>query len=515
MSDSKMSLYFPFVLPHTTDEFISQIFKTLELGEIYKIDRVPVMKEDEKNKKEIHSHDQVFIFLHWNEECVAGKSLRNRIKEDGVQGKIVYNDPYYWAVYKNKCPEKSEIRELNERVNCLEAIVENLLHKIQNNSGIQDEITKNMKEKLDELETTTMFLELENQKNLKSEGEISEICVEDVDDVDTLGTPPINPPLLSRSYAFDEYHCDQSTQTTNQNNFNTHSTSLQLDDWKKWVLESPSLKEGIVDPGNFSHESNLYHGVQQSMNSNIYSRTTLLDKMISHIVNYYKKEGIENPKLIPNYSIKPDVAPALTDLEQVQIFIRGENFEMDNCYDKIMYNFGIALKDYHEWSLKQSWDYTVYIINKNTNEIRLQNGKSIEKHSLLVQNWSNTIPYNLSEKSKTISTVKFEKLNMNNGLVGGENMPYLKYWLNNAHSLYNLTICENGHSFERWIADHKEMVYPLFGIGSDDFNKYQIPEIEIKNSSYEVVVKRKLCSNVDIESVYNDEVRFMNGSYAI
>ena len=124
-----MSLYIPVVFNHTTNSEIEKTFKVLDIGNVTKIDRIPVMREEvdtDGNVQRKKSHDQAFIHLVWRTDSVAAMNLYGKLEVEGTSAKLVYNDPYYWAIYKNRNPEQSIIREQSARIKELESQMEAL-----------------------------------------------------------------------------------------------------------------------------------------------------------------------------------------------------------------------------------------------------------------------------------------------------------------------------------------------------------------------------------------------------
>jgi hypothetical protein len=114
-----MSLYIPVVFCHVQTSVIEKTFEKLDIGKVTKVDRVPVMVDQtdrEGNPGQRHKHDQVFVHLQWNTNSIAAMNLYDAVAVDGASAKLVYDEPYYWALYKNKNPEQSAIREQGMRI---------------------------------------------------------------------------------------------------------------------------------------------------------------------------------------------------------------------------------------------------------------------------------------------------------------------------------------------------------------------------------------------------------------
>jgi hypothetical protein len=138
-----MSLYIPVVFNHTPTLDIEKTFDLLEIGKVTKIDRIPVWKDEVREDGRTHStktHDQAFVHLTWRTDSVAAMNLYNKLDVDGQSAKLVYNDPYYWALYKNRNPEQSVIREQTARIQELELQMEVLQNRVMilENEGILD-----------------------------------------------------------------------------------------------------------------------------------------------------------------------------------------------------------------------------------------------------------------------------------------------------------------------------------------------------------------------------------------
>ena len=128
-----MSLYIPVVFNHTPTSDIEKTFELLEIGKVTKIDRIPVWK-DEMDKdgqtQRTKTHDQAFVHLTWRTDSIAAMNLYDKLDVDGQSAKLVHNDPYYWALYKNRNPEQSVIREQAARIQQLELQMEILTERV-------------------------------------------------------------------------------------------------------------------------------------------------------------------------------------------------------------------------------------------------------------------------------------------------------------------------------------------------------------------------------------------------
>ena len=129
-----MSLYIPVVFNHTTNSEMEKTFEVLDIGNVTKIDRIPVMRDEvdtDGNVQRKKSHDQAFVHLVWRTDSVAAMNLYDKLEVDGTSAKLVYNDPYYWAIYKNRNPEQSIIREQSARIKELESQMDDLTERVR------------------------------------------------------------------------------------------------------------------------------------------------------------------------------------------------------------------------------------------------------------------------------------------------------------------------------------------------------------------------------------------------
>jgi len=99
MTSVNPSIYIPFVNFSCSEEYISNIFKTLLIGEVNRVDLI--------RKEGVTPHYMAFIhFNYWYDNTASNNLRRKIIDEQSVR--IVYDDPYYWVAYKNKNPIRSE-----------------------------------------------------------------------------------------------------------------------------------------------------------------------------------------------------------------------------------------------------------------------------------------------------------------------------------------------------------------------------------------------------------------------
>ena len=130
MSSVGPSLYIPFVNLSCTEEYISNIFRTLLIGEVSRVDLI--------KKTGVKPHYMAFIHFNYWYDNIASNNLRGKILND-ESIKIVYNDPHYWTAYKSRKPVTSIT--LEEKLDCAMLLVENLQQRVllleRNTSHIQ------------------------------------------------------------------------------------------------------------------------------------------------------------------------------------------------------------------------------------------------------------------------------------------------------------------------------------------------------------------------------------------
>ena len=120
-----MSLYIPSVTGSTTQEQIARVFKSLNIGVVSRVDFI------DKDSQHDSATNHRMAFVHFDFWYINNTSyhLQERILEQG-QGKIVYNDPYYWIVMENSNPRsqsevvlEKQISDLQKRVSYLEGVI--------------------------------------------------------------------------------------------------------------------------------------------------------------------------------------------------------------------------------------------------------------------------------------------------------------------------------------------------------------------------------------------------------
>lgn len=115
------SIYIPFVHPSVADERqIKHCFMMLLIGEVERVDFV------EKSGTNGNYYMAFVHFKNWFQNT-ASINLRDKI-ERGEEARIVYDEPYYWAVYKNRNPTNTNDTE--QKLDCAMMMIEDLQNRV-------------------------------------------------------------------------------------------------------------------------------------------------------------------------------------------------------------------------------------------------------------------------------------------------------------------------------------------------------------------------------------------------
>jgi len=120
------SLYIPRVFLNITEEKIREVFETLELGEIERIDLVP-----RPYTSGTISANMAFIYFKYWSQSVSAQNLASRIMDPRREARIVYDDPWYWILLPNRRPQLAKPTE-SDRIDALKSIIQNLSTRIEN-----------------------------------------------------------------------------------------------------------------------------------------------------------------------------------------------------------------------------------------------------------------------------------------------------------------------------------------------------------------------------------------------
>ena len=95
------SILIPHIWGNITKDFIKFTFERWQIGDIGRIDMIPR-----------DNSDNYMAFIHMNKwyDNVSANNLRNKILR-GEEGRIVYDDPWFWVTVKAKNPRLNLINE--------------------------------------------------------------------------------------------------------------------------------------------------------------------------------------------------------------------------------------------------------------------------------------------------------------------------------------------------------------------------------------------------------------------
>lgn len=97
-SSDNISICVPRVFPNITWKRVKDAFEELELGKVERVDMVN--KTNDKGEK----FKRVFVhFKYWNNNETAQAVKDKLMKGDSI--KVVYDDPWFWKVYKSNAPK--------------------------------------------------------------------------------------------------------------------------------------------------------------------------------------------------------------------------------------------------------------------------------------------------------------------------------------------------------------------------------------------------------------------------
>ena len=119
------SLYIPRVFLNITEEKIREVFETLELGEIERIDLVP-----RPYTSGTISANMAFIYFKYWSQTVSAQNLASRIMDPRREARIVYDDPWYWILLPNRRPQLAKPTE-SDPIGALKNIIQNLSTRIE------------------------------------------------------------------------------------------------------------------------------------------------------------------------------------------------------------------------------------------------------------------------------------------------------------------------------------------------------------------------------------------------
>ena len=114
------SIYIPFVHNNCDENKIKHVFMMLLIGEVERVDFVQKIGTN-------GNYNMAFVHLNNWFQNTASVNLRERI-ECGEEARIVYDEPYYWSIYKNRNPVNPQNTE--EKLECAFMMIEDLQNRI-------------------------------------------------------------------------------------------------------------------------------------------------------------------------------------------------------------------------------------------------------------------------------------------------------------------------------------------------------------------------------------------------
>jgi hypothetical protein len=108
-----MSIFIPSVTATTSEEQIQAVFHNLNIGVVSRVDFV--------ERDAVKGGGRYMAFVHFEYWFLNNTSyhLQEKIVNEG-QGRIVYNDPYYWIIMENSNPRTRGEIDLERRVEALQ-----------------------------------------------------------------------------------------------------------------------------------------------------------------------------------------------------------------------------------------------------------------------------------------------------------------------------------------------------------------------------------------------------------
>ena len=114
-----LSIYIPRIFTNISTSQIAQVFESLDLGKIERIDMIPYV-----NAKGEPLY-RAFVYIKWANNT-ATNHLQAKILDPEQQAKIVYQEPWYWLLLPNKTPMTAKEVATERRIETLEHHVKSL-----------------------------------------------------------------------------------------------------------------------------------------------------------------------------------------------------------------------------------------------------------------------------------------------------------------------------------------------------------------------------------------------------
>ena len=111
MINQRLSLVIPRVFPQWVDEAkIIKIFRDQKLGEIFKVNIVRMPDEKGRN----HPIYKAYLYFSVWYESIIVANFQDRIYGKDKQARVVYDDPWFWTVFKNT--ERVKLSQADKRM---------------------------------------------------------------------------------------------------------------------------------------------------------------------------------------------------------------------------------------------------------------------------------------------------------------------------------------------------------------------------------------------------------------
>jgi len=111
MSSTAYSIFVPRMFANIHEERIRHVFKTLNIGDVNKVDLVA------RTNKNGATYNMAFIHFHGLYNTESAKTFKQDVENPDKQAKLVYEDPWFWLVLpfeqKDKPSQKHNLHTTN------------------------------------------------------------------------------------------------------------------------------------------------------------------------------------------------------------------------------------------------------------------------------------------------------------------------------------------------------------------------------------------------------------------
>ena len=122
----ELSIYIPRVFENITEDQIKEVFLTLCIGDVSRVDFV----ERPENGVDQYSTNMAFIHFNTWYDNITAEHLQARIIDHEREARLVYDDPYYWLLLPNTNPRTENELLLEDKLNCQLAMIQDLQARI-------------------------------------------------------------------------------------------------------------------------------------------------------------------------------------------------------------------------------------------------------------------------------------------------------------------------------------------------------------------------------------------------